>query len=68
MALLSAQGVKKPKRDWFNWAAVVKRKTELNQYMTPESAALWIELADQGKLPEWAVTQINRDEMELAAL
>jgi hypothetical protein len=66
--LLSAQGVKNPKRDWFNWAAVVKRKRELNALMAPETAQMWIELADQGKLPEWAVTQINRDEMELAAL
>jgi hypothetical protein len=68
VALLSAQGVKKPKRDWFNWAAVVKRKQELNHYMTPETAKLWLSLADQGKLPEWAVRQINRDEMELASL
>lgn len=68
MALLSAQGVKKPKRDWFNWAAVVKRKAQLNQYMNSDTAKLWIELADQGKLPEWAIRQINREEMELAAL
>jgi hypothetical protein len=68
VALLSAQGVKKPKRDWFNWAAVVKRKSTLNRYMTPETAQLWLDLAEQGKLPEWAVRQINREEMELAAL
>jgi hypothetical protein len=68
VALLSAQGGKKPKRDWFNWAAVVKRKSQLNRYMNPDTAKLWLELADHGKLPEWAVRQINREEMELAAL
>ncbi|MEM9116950.1 MAG: hypothetical protein AAGD09_03600 [Cyanobacteria bacterium P01_F01_bin.56] len=66
--MLRAKGVENPSKDWFNYAALTKRKREVNKDISPATAQLWLDLKDKGCLPRWAENQLHEGTMRLAAI
>jgi hypothetical protein len=66
--VVASNGVKNVKADDFNWAAILKRKREINTWLKPSTAKLWLKLYKQGDLPQFCASQITLDEMQLAAI
>lgn len=65
--LLSAQGAKNPQTRWINPFERMIAKSEAKDTIEPELAQFFLAQTKAGKVPGWAIEQVDVDKIRLAA-